>query len=83
MSAAPQPSRLFLTVHEAADMLRVDPVTIYRAIREDGFPAVRIRGRYVVPARAVEALADEAAAIGRLVDVADYTLTRRDPGGER
>lgn len=33
----------FYTVPEAARVLRVTPATIYRAIREDAFPAVRIR----------------------------------------
>jgi len=34
---------VFYTVAEAARLLRVDPATIYRAIREDAFPAVRVR----------------------------------------
>ena len=42
---------------EAARILRVTPATIYRAIREDAFPAVRIRTRYVIPATAVDWLA--------------------------
>lgn len=41
----------FYTVREAARVLRVAPSTLYRAIREDAFPAVRVRSRYVVPAR--------------------------------
>ena len=51
-------------------MLRVDPATIYRAIREDAFPAVRVRSRYVIPAVAVEQMADQAAETGACVDVA-------------
>jgi excisionase family DNA binding protein len=40
----------FYTVAETAALLRVDAATIYRAIREDAFPAIRVRSRYVVPA---------------------------------
>jgi excisionase family DNA binding protein len=38
----------FYTVPEAARILRVTPATLYRAIRDDAFPAVRIRTRYVI-----------------------------------
>jgi hypothetical protein len=31
----------FYTVREAARILRVDPATLYRAIRDDAFPADR------------------------------------------
>jgi excisionase family DNA binding protein len=51
----------FYTVPEAARILRVTPATLYRAIRDDAFPAVRIRTRYVIPASAVDRLAAEAA----------------------
>ncbi len=67
----------FYTVAEAARVLRVTPATIYRAIRDDAFPAVRIRTRYVVPAAAVDALAAEAAESGGCVDVAQMAAQRR------
>jgi len=67
----------FYTVPEAARVLRVTPATIYRAIREDSFPAVRIRTRYVVPAAAVDRLAAEAAESGGCVDVARMAAERR------
>ena len=67
----------FYTVREAARILRVDAATIYRAIRENAFPAVRIRTRYVVPAAAVERMAAEAAASGSCVDVGRMTVQRR------
>ncbi len=66
----------FYTVSEAARVLRVDPATLYRAIRDDAFPAVRIRTRYIVPAAAVEALAAEAAESGGCVDVARIAAER-------
>ena len=67
----------FYTVPEAARILRVDPATLYRAIREDAFPAVRVRSRYVVPAVALERLATEAAETGGRVDVARMAAQRR------
>ncbi|OZM82794.1 helix-turn-helix domain-containing protein [Pseudonocardia sp. MH-G8] len=67
-SAAVRP--VFYTVAEAARLLRVDRATLYRAIREDAFPAVRVRSRYVIPAVAVERMAADAAESGGCVDVA-------------
>lgn len=71
MSPSPSTWRAFLTVRETATVLRVDPATIYRAIRDDAFPAVRVRGRYVIPARAVEDLAARAVESGACFDIAD------------
>ena len=70
-------SPAFYTVPEAARILRVTPATIYRAIREDAFPAVRIRTRYVIPATAVDWLAAQAAESGGCVDVAAVAAQRR------
>ncbi len=69
--------RLFYTVAEAADVLRVDKATIYRAIREDAFPAVRVRSRYVIPVAALERLATVAAESGGRVDLGARTAERR------
>ena len=63
----------FYTVPEAARVLRVDPATVYRAIRANEFPAVRIRARYLVPVEAVERLATLAAESGTCIDVARLT----------
>lgn len=68
---------LFYTVAEAAQLLRVDRATLYRAIRDDAFPAVRVRSRYVIPAVAVEQLAADAAESGGCVDVAAIAAGRR------
>jgi excisionase family DNA binding protein len=73
--AATRPT--FCTVAETARLLRVDPATIYRAIREDAFPAVRVRSRYVIPAAAVEQMAAQAAETGGCVDVAAIAAGRR------
>ncbi|MGH3787080.1 MAG: helix-turn-helix domain-containing protein [Pseudonocardiaceae bacterium] len=67
----------FYTVPEAARVLRVTPATLYRAIREDAFPAVPIRTRYVIPAAAVERLAAAAAESGGCVDVARMAAQQR------
>ena len=75
MSNAGPPA--FYTVREAARILRVDPATLYRAIREDAFPAVRVRTRYVVPAAALDKLVADAAESGGCVDVARMAAERR------
>ena len=70
-------SPAFYTVREAAQILRIDPATLYRAIRDDAFPAVRVRTRYVVPAVALDKLIAEAAESGGCVDVARMAAERR------
>lgn len=67
----------FYTVREAARIMRCNPSTLYRAIRDDAFPAVRVRARYVVPASAVDKLAEEASESGGCVDVAQMAADRR------
>jgi len=77
---------IFYTVTEAASLLRMNRATLYRAIREDGFPAVRVRSRYVIPAVAVERLAADAVESGGCVDVAAIAAGRRVAravGGQR
>jgi excisionase family DNA binding protein len=49
-------------VAEAATILKVSEVTIYRGITAGEFPAVKIRGRYVVPAKALDQLEADALA---------------------
>lgn len=68
---------LFYTVAEAARVLRVDPATLYRAIREDAFPAVKIRTRYIVPATVITKLASDAAETGGVIDVAKMATEKR------
>jgi excisionase family DNA binding protein len=67
----------FYTVREAARILRVAPSTLYRAIREDAFPAVRLRTRYVVPAASLDRLLAEVAETGGVVDPARMAAERR------
>ncbi|MEU4803622.1 helix-turn-helix domain-containing protein [Actinosynnema sp. NPDC023587] len=68
---------LFYTVREAAKVLRVDAATLYRAIREDAFPAVKIHTRYIVPTKAIEAMASGATETGAVLNVAAMVQQRR------
>jgi excisionase family DNA binding protein len=67
----------FYTVRETAQILRVAPSMLYRAIRDGDFPAVRLRTRYVVPAVALDKLLQDAAETGGLVDPARMAAERR------
>ena len=62
----------FLSVAAVARILGVSEVTLYRAIHAGEFPAVRIRGRLIVPAKAIQALADAA--------VTDHSLSTHRAG---
>jgi excisionase family DNA binding protein len=67
------------SVPEAAALLSVSHEHLYRLIRADAFPAIRMRmgreqGRYVVPARAVEALLDAAANGAGRVEAAQQVI---------
>lgn len=75
MSGAEAPA--FYTVREAARILRVDRATLYRAIRDDAFPVVKLRSRYVVPAAALNKLIAQAAESGSCIDVAQMAAERR------
>ena len=57
-SAAPT----FYDVRDVAQMFQMSRMTVYRAIRAGELPAVRIRGRWLVPAKVIEALVDAAEA---------------------
>lgn len=68
---------IFYTVREAARILRCNKNTLYRAIHEDAFPAVKIRSRFIVPARAVDEMVQRAAEDGACVDVAQIAAQHR------
>lgn len=67
---APPPR--FYTVGEAAAILRTSTMTLYRAIAANKFPAVRIRNRVVVPARAIDELEAAALDTRSVVNAADW-----------
>lgn len=62
----------FLSVTAVARILAVSEVTLYRAIRCGEFPAVKVRGRYVVPSSALDAMEHAAVDTGGLVDAATW-----------
>lgn len=71
-SESPDPPS-FYSVAEAARILGTSPMTLYRAIADQEFPAVRIRGRLIVPVRAVESMIESAMAATGVVESADWT----------
>lgn len=73
--SAPQSQR-FLSVATVAAVLGMSEVTLYRAIHAQQFPAVKVRGRYVIPARVLDAIEDATLATGVVVDTADWTANR-------
>ncbi len=74
-SAAAVP--LFYSVPEAARMIGMAPVTLYRAIRNGEFPAMRVRGRLIIPARAIDAMIDAAITENTAVDASGWAVVRR------
>jgi excisionase family DNA binding protein len=78
-AAAPLAPR-FYSVAQAARLLGMSSMTLYRAISDGEFPAVRVRGRLIVPAKAIEVLADAAVSMQAVVDAAEVVLHPRDVG---
>jgi excisionase family DNA binding protein len=72
-SQAPsEKSPRFYSVAEAARMFQTSQMTLYRAIAEGQFPAVRIRGRLIIPVVAVERMIEAALGGNCAVDAADF-----------
>jgi excisionase family DNA binding protein len=67
-SRSEEPGRRFLTVTETARMLGTSDMTLYRAINAGQFPAVRIRGRLIVPMQAIDEIVCAALNGRQLVD---------------
>jgi excisionase family DNA binding protein len=67
----------FYSVAQAARLLGMSPVTLYRAISAGEFPAVRIRNRLIVPAKALDAMSEAAVTEQALVDAAHWTGVRQ------
>lgn len=67
----------FYSVPEAARMIRMAPVTLYRAIRDGEFPAMRVRGRLIIPARAIDAMVDAAITENTVIDASGWAVVRR------
>jgi excisionase family DNA binding protein len=70
----------FLSVEETAIELGVSTATLYRALHAGQFPAVRIRGRYIVPAKVLDDMAEAALRLNGIVDVEEWAVVRRTKG---
>jgi excisionase family DNA binding protein len=66
----------FYSVTQAASLIGLSSMSLYRAIREGTFPAVRIRGRLFVPAKAIEAMIEAAVSSGSVVDSSNRMTSR-------
>ena len=75
-AVAAEPPR-FYSVPEAARMIGMAPVTLYRAIRDGEFPALRVRGRSSIPARAIDAMIDAALTENTVIDASGWAVVRR------
>lgn len=71
----PDAAPRFYSVAQAAAMLGMSNMTVYRAIAAGEFPAVRIRGRLIVPARAIEAIAEIAVAEQTVIDASEWAAS--------
>lgn len=71
------PTTRFYTVPQAARLIGTAPVTLYRAIRDGEFPALRIRGRLIIPAKAIDAMVEAAVMEQGVVDAASWTAVQR------
>jgi excisionase family DNA binding protein len=67
-------ARRFYSVAEVAEMLGTSEMTLYRAINAGEFPAIRIRGRLIVPAKALEAMEEAATSTGSVVNASAWAL---------
>ncbi|MFJ9782495.1 hypothetical protein ACIRSS_23140 [Amycolatopsis sp. NPDC101161] len=56
-------------------------MTIYRAVNEGVFSAIRTRGRISIPAKAIDAMEEVAVAQMRAVDSSEFTLPKTGSRG--
>lgn len=66
-------NRLAAPIDEVAAMIGVSYNTLWRAVRENQFPGVKVRDRILIPLKAVDMLFDAASASGELIDSANWT----------
>ena len=78
-AAVPGGPPAFYSVSATARLLGTSEMALYRAIQAGEFPAVRIRGRIIVPAKVIEAMTDAALQSGGLVQAADWAVAE-SPG---
>jgi excisionase family DNA binding protein len=63
----------FYSIADTARILGMSEATLYRAIADGQFPAVRIRGRVIIPAKAIDAITDSALDAAGVADGYDVT----------
>jgi excisionase family DNA binding protein len=68
----------FLTPVEVARLFRVSKMTVYRAIRDGDLPAIPMRGRWAIPACAIDSM--ERLALGH-VSTEDHAAIGETAGG--
>ncbi|MFG1820393.1 helix-turn-helix domain-containing protein [Kribbella sp. NPDC049174] len=68
-------SRKFLSITEAAEILGLSRMTLYRVIAAGEFPTVRVGRRLFVPGQALDDLVAAAIACGGVVDAAEWRRT--------
>jgi len=73
----------FYSVAQVAQMLGMSAMTVYRAISAGEFPAVRIRGRLIVPAKAIDEMAEVAMTERTVVDAAGWVALVPAPARAR
>ena len=81
--APPPAGPRFYSVPDAARLIGTAPVTLYRAIRAREFPAIRVRGRLIIPAQALDAMIDMAIEEQDVVDAAAWVQPPSRPAGGR
>lgn len=64
----------FYSVAQVSEMTGISTVMLYRAIRAGEFPGVKLRGRVIVPAEAMKALAERAMAEQTVVDATSWAV---------
>jgi excisionase family DNA binding protein len=72
--------RRFHSVAEAAQILGVSEMTLYRAIRTGQFPAVQLMGRLIIPSKVIDEMIDAAIESGALVCTEQWTPDAARPG---
>jgi excisionase family DNA binding protein len=73
-----QAQTVFLLVREAARIMRMDVSTLYRHVRADRFPAVKVGGRYLIPEAVLAQIGEEALTSGRCVVVEEWAARWRE-----
>lgn len=69
-----RPAQAWFSVAEAARALQVGEETLRRCIKAGEFPCVRLGGRYLVPAQALEDLEQRALSGWKLVEASELAV---------